>query len=102
MQLNAIELKHLRYFLAVADAGSFRGAAAQLHVSQPPLTRQIQQLEGLLATQLFERKPRGIELTTPGKVLYEEARNILVLVEQAATRTHQAEQGPTEQQQPFH
>lgn len=93
MQLTAIELRHLRYFVAVAEAGTFRGAALQLHVSQPPLTRQIQQLEGLLDAKLFERKPRGVELTPPGRVLLEEARNILALVEQAALMTRQAEEG---------
>lgn len=93
MQLAALELRHLRYFVAVADAGTFRGAALQLHVSQPPLTRQIQQLESLLDVTLFERKPRGVELTSSGQILYEEARNILYLVDQAALRTRQAEEG---------
>ncbi len=93
MQLTAIELKHLRYFVAVADAGTFRGAALALHISQPPLTRQIQQLESHLEVELFERKPRGVELTTPGEVLLEEARNILALVEQAALRTREAQAG---------
>lgn len=93
MQLSAIELRHLRYFVAVAEEGTLRGAALQLHVSQPPLTRQIQQLENLLGVTLFERKPRGVELTTPGSILYEEARNILALLEQAALRTRQAAEG---------
>tara|TARA_R110001592_G_scaffold363372_1_gene686030 strand:+ start:140557 stop:141477 length:921 start_codon:yes stop_codon:yes gene_type:complete len=93
VQLTAIELRHLRYFIAVADAGTFRGAALQLHVSQPPLTRQIQQLEGVLEVKLFERKSRGVELTAPGEVLYEEANNILALVDQAALRTKQAGEG---------
>ncbi len=93
MHITAVELRHLRYFVAVAEAGTLRGAAQQLHVSQPPLTRQIQQLESFLEVHLFERKPRGIELTTAGEVLYEEAKNILALVEQAARRTRQAEEG---------
>lgn len=93
MHTNAIELRHLRYFVAVAEDGTLRGAAERLHVSQPPLTRQIQQLEGFLEVKLLERKPRGIELTVAGKILYEEAKNILSLVEQAALRTRRAEEG---------
>lgn len=93
MNLGAIEIRHLRYFVAVAENHSFRAAAERLHVSQPPLTRQIQQLEELLGTQLFLRQPRGIELTAAGAIFFEDARNILTLAEQALDRIRLAGQG---------
>ncbi len=93
MSINSIEIRHLRYFVAVADNLSFRAAASRLHVSQPPLTRQIQQLEELLGTELFVRQPRGVELTAAGQLFYEDARNILTLTEQALDRIRLAGQG---------
>nr|ALV86425.1 LysR family transcriptional regulator [uncultured bacterium 16] len=93
MSLAAIEFRHLRYFVAVVEQRSFRGAALRLHVSQPPLTRQVQQLEEALGVTLLLRKPRGIEPTDAGQVFYEEARNILSLTEQAASRAQLAGQG---------
>ena len=90
MTLSAIELRHMRYFVAVVEQRSFRGAALHLHVSQPPLTRQIQQLEEVLGVTLLVRKPRGVELTDAGQVFFEEARNILLLTEQAASRSQLA------------
>nr|ALV86633.1 transcriptional regulator [uncultured bacterium 50] len=93
MNLAAIEFRHLRYFAAVVEQGSFRGAALRLHVSQPPLTRQVQQLEQVLGTVLLVRKPRGVEPTDAGQVFYEEVRNILMLTEQAASRAQLAGQG---------
>jgi DNA-binding transcriptional LysR family regulator len=92
-KLGAIEFRHLRYFVAVAEARSFRAAAQQLHVSQPPLTRQVQQLEELLGVTLLDRQPRGVELTAAGTVFFEEARNLLALAEQAIDRTCLAAQG---------
>jgi DNA-binding transcriptional LysR family regulator len=93
VNLAAIEFRHLRYFAAVVEQGSFRGAALRLHVSQPPLTRQVQQLEQVLGTVLLVRKPRGVEPTDAGQVFYEEVRNILMLTEQAASRAQLAGQG---------
>lgn len=93
MSLSAIEFRHLRYFVAVVEQRSFRGAALRLHVSQPPLTRQIQQLEEVLGVSLLVRKPRGVEPTDAGQVFYEEARNILMLTEQAASRAQLAGHG---------
>ena len=93
MNLASIEIRHLRYFVAVVEQGTFRGAAVHLHVSQPPLTRQIQQLEEALGVTLLVRSHQGVELTTAGQVFYEEARNILVLTEQAASRAQLAGQG---------
>ena len=88
-----MELRHLRYFIAVAEEGHIGRAATRLHISQPPLTRQIQQLEEVLGVQLFIRTPRGMELTPAGELLLQEARNIRSVVEQAAERTQRAGQG---------
>ncbi len=88
-----MELRHLRYFVSIAEAGSFSAAASQLHISQPPLTRQIQQLEDILQVTLFERLPRGITLTQAGETLLTEARNILSLLEQAVHRTQESDKG---------
>lgn len=88
-----MDLRHLRYFIAVAEEQNIGRAAARLHISQPPLTRQIQQLEEELGVQLFTRTPRGMALTPAGELLLEEARNIRAVVEQATERTQRAGQG---------
>jgi len=88
-----VDLRHLRYFVAVAEEENIGRAAARLHISQPPLTRQIQQLEEELGVTLFTRTPRGMELTQAGELFLEEARNIRALVEQATERTQRAGQG---------
>ena len=73
-----IEIRHLKYFVAVAKELSIGRAAVALNISQPPLTRQIQQFEEDLGAKLFIRSVKGVELTDAGKTLYAEARNILV------------------------
>ncbi len=88
-----MDLRHLRYFVAVAEEKNIGRAAVRLHISQPPLTRQIQQLEEDLGVQLFNRTPRGMELTPAGELLLDEARNIRSVVEQATERTQRAGQG---------
>ncbi|RBP13981.1 DNA-binding transcriptional LysR family regulator [Roseiarcus fermentans] len=88
-----IELRHLKYFVAVAKELSIGRAAVALNISQPPLTRQIQQLEEDLGAVLFVRSVKGVELTDAGRTLYEEARNILSLVDLASERTRRAAQG---------
>lgn len=93
MNLSAIDFRHLRYFVSVVEQGSFRAAALRLHISQPPLTRQIQQVEEALEATLLVRKSRGVELTEAGRVFYAEARNMLMLMEQAASRTKLAGEG---------
>jgi DNA-binding transcriptional LysR family regulator len=88
-----MELRHLRYFCAVAKELNIGRAAAMLHISQPPLTRQIQQLEDELGAQLFKRSVKGMELTDAGRTLYADAKNILALAELATERTRRAAQG---------
>nr|WP_249115898.1 LysR substrate-binding domain-containing protein [Azoarcus sp. L1K30] len=86
-------MRQIRYFVAVAEEANIGRAAARLHISQPPLTRQIQQLEAELGVTLFNRTPRGMETTAAGEMFLEEARNIRSLIEQATERTQRAGQG---------
>ena len=80
-----MELRHLRYFVAVADAGSFTVAAGRkLHTSQPSLSRQIRDLEDEVGAQLLTRGARGIELTPAGRAFLDHARLVLSQVEAAA------------------
>lgn len=72
-----MELRHLRYFVAVAEALNLTRAAEKLFIAQPPLTRAIKQLEEELGVELFIRKPRGLQLTTGGAYFLEQARQIL-------------------------
>ncbi len=72
-----MELRHLRYFLAVGEALNFRKAAAKLRLAQPALSRQVQDLEGELGVDLFRRSPRGVTLTAEGKLFLNEAREVL-------------------------
>src|ERR1700677_1601340 len=79
-----MELRHLRYFIAVAEAGSLTVAAQQtLHTSQPSLSRQIRDLEDEVGAQLLTRRARGIELTPAGRAFLEHARSALSQVEAA-------------------
>lgn len=83
----------MRYFVAVAEERNFGRAAERLHMSQPPLTRQIRALEESLDTQLFHRTPKGVELTEAGRVLLAEAPNVLAMARRATERTEQAGKG---------
>ncbi|WP_374668555.1 LysR family transcriptional regulator [Ramlibacter sp.] len=88
-----MELRQLRYFVAVAEAKNLSRAAERLHLSQPPLTRQIRQLEIDVGARLFERTSRGVELTEAGRLFLDDARNILDLVPRAAARARSAHAG---------
>lgn len=88
-----MDLRKIRYFVAVAEEQNMGRAAARLHISQPPLTRQIQQIEIELGVLLFERTSRGVELTQAGEFFLREARNICSIVEQSVERTKRAGQG---------
>lgn len=74
---RAMELRHLRYFLAVGEALSFTKAAAQLRVAQPALSRQVQDLEDEIGVDLLRRSPRGLTLTAEGKLFLDKARDLL-------------------------
>jgi DNA-binding transcriptional LysR family regulator len=78
-----MELRHLRYFVAVAELRSVRAASEQLHVTQPAISRQIQDLEQAIGAALFERTPRGLTLTAAGEAYLSEAREILARVDAA-------------------
>src|SRR6201988_2992334 len=85
-----IELRHLRYFVALADAGSFTHAAEQMFIAQPTLSQQIRRLEEMVGTSLLQRRREGVRLTEAGSVLLEESRTVLSRVDHGVSRTRQA------------
>jgi len=88
-----VELRHLRCFIAVAEELHFARAAARLHIEQSPLSRIIKELEYRLGVQLFERTTRSTRLTWAGKVLLEEARRVIAVVDQARASVRSAAAG---------
>jgi DNA-binding transcriptional LysR family regulator len=90
-----MELRHLQYFVAVAEELNFTRAAARLGITQPSLSSQIRQLETEMGTPLFRRETRGVEFTDAGKLMFEEARVILAEVERAKTDVARRARGET-------
>ena len=88
-----MELRHLRYFVAVAEAGGFVRGARELHVAQPALSRQIRDLEREVGVELIDRDPRSTRLTPGGEAVLHEARAILDDVTRAIDRARQARRG---------
>lgn len=88
-----MDLRHIKYFLAVAEEKHLGNAAIRLHISQPPLTRQIKNLETELGVVLFNRTPKGMELTEAGELFKVEAQNIQSVIQQATERTQRAGKG---------
>ena len=86
---QGLELRHLRYFVAVADAGTFTHAAERMYIAQPTLSQQIRRLEEIIGTPLLQRRREGVRLTQAGAVLLEDSRTILSLLDHGLCRTRQ-------------
>jgi DNA-binding transcriptional LysR family regulator len=88
-----MELRQLRYFIAVAEEQNFGLAAHRLNVSQPPITRQIQKLEEELGVLLLTRTSKGTGLTEAGRVFLDDARTVLAGIERGIERSRAAQSG---------
>ncbi len=88
-----MELRHLRYFVAVGEEQHYGRAAERLRVAQPALSRQIQDLEEEIGFELFDRLPRGVKISDAGKLFLEDARRILQQVNEATARAHRVARG---------
>src|SRR6266851_3081541 len=87
---QSLELRHLRYFVVVADAGTFTHAAERLFIAQPTLSQQIQRLEQIVGTPLLRRQRDGVRLTAAGTVLLDASRDVLSVADHAVSQTRQA------------
>ena len=87
---QGVELRHLRYFVAGADAGTFTHAAEQMFIAQPTLSQQIRRLEEIVGTPLLQRRREGVRLTEAGSVLLDESRAVLSRVDHGVSQTRQA------------
>ena len=87
---QGLELRHLRYLVALADAGNFTRAAEQVFMAQPTLSQQIRRLEEIVGTPLVQRRRDGLRLNVAGRVLLDASRTVLAQVDQAVSRTRQA------------
>lgn len=92
-QILNMELRHLRYFVAVAEELSFTRAADRLHIGQPPLSQQVQALEEEIGAKLFDRSRRTIRLTEAGRVFLDDAHQVLALAASAAETARRIEKG---------
>src|SRR4030088_1900883 len=88
-----MELRHLRYFLAVGEALNFTRAAARLRVAQPALSRQVQDLEEEIGVDLLRRSPRGVTLTAEGKLFLEEVRELLKRADESVEKVRSLARG---------
>ena len=88
-----MELRHIRYFVAIAEERNFTRAAARLGIAQPPLSQQIKDLETELGSSLFRRVPQGAELTIAGQAFLEEARAVLAASDRAVKAAERAARG---------
>src|SRR5450432_519953 len=88
-----LELRHLRYYVAVAEDLNFTKAAARLRVAQPALSRQIQTLEDEIGVDLMKRSPRGVTMTAEGKLFLDEARQVIARADESVNKVRALTRG---------
>src|SRR5258705_10017020 len=93
MDRKQMELRHLRYFVAVAQALNFTKAAQRLRVAQPALSRQVQDLEDEIGVDLMKRGPRGVTLTAEGKLFLDEVRELLKRADESVEKVRALARG---------